>query len=691
MLIVAFSSFAQTLHFFDSRSKRPITDVHVRIHHSVYLATLIPDSLRGSRFQTEHIAYLPLAGILGQTDSLFLEKRIYSSDELIQTAFRSSNGLAIELNDHTKQLAVADILSQESSVMISDFGGGGAAKTLRIRGSGDKHTSILIDGVPTNDSQNGWSILNILPSTQTVQNVQLFKTGSTAKLGDNSILGSLQLGLIPQINTPLKIQQSTAVSIYDRHIKTVKEIYTGVDQHEANLSISLPFSNTQVQLNYGYDNAENAMTYQRGTKYYQRLGNDHSQQSGSLSFQHIPTTKTILSGTILFGELNAGTPGQAGDYNPKTPTEQLINDQNRQLDFFRLFRLGALYQFDAKWLLSANLALQNHTMNYRFTNKHFNERWFAKLNAQYAQRNQTIDFGFVRHYAELQSTDVGFAQRWKHSALVNYQLKLSSSEFELSSRYDHFNDERIPFPTRSKSFFSWQTAYTKQVSRTEKASIDLAGNYVYPSFNDLFWPNGSGDPSLKSEYSTAINASLQSVVLPFLNVRLNAFYYRYNNLIVWNPIGSLFRPENVQNAIQHGIELNIQQSNLALFKAKVSSQLSYLWNNKIDQQTERQLSYIPVHTVTHRLNLHIESWHVSFNSRFQSEELASNGEALSDYKFNLDFWLSYKLHLFENTQFMPFFEIKNSTNEFQESQRFYPLPNRLYRIGFTLTFIKDTE
>ena len=63
--------------------------------------------------------------------------------------------LDIEHLEHTGALQLSDAIKQMAGVTLKDYGGVGGIKTVSARGLGSQFSTITIDGIPVDDSQNG--------------------------------------------------------------------------------------------------------------------------------------------------------------------------------------------------------------------------------------------------------------------------------------------------------------------------------------------------------------------------------------------------------------------------------------------------------------------------------------------------------------------------------------------------------
>ena len=85
-------------------------------------------------------------------------------DEVVISAQRSPSEmrtaaptqvLDIEHLEHTGALQLSDAIKQMAGVTLKDYGGVGGIKTVSARGLGSQFSTITIDGIPVDDSQNG--------------------------------------------------------------------------------------------------------------------------------------------------------------------------------------------------------------------------------------------------------------------------------------------------------------------------------------------------------------------------------------------------------------------------------------------------------------------------------------------------------------------------------------------------------
>ena len=257
-LIFSFGLFGQ-LHIsvFDSETKKPISEFTYQVDSGkVYIVESNTFSLNSQKhIRIKHVAYEGLSVIINQTTSLYLIPKIFQSNvDIISSKIRKDPTIeSIDLTEEKNAVSVTidKLIEELPSVYITDYGGGGAAKTLRIRGSSDRHSLVLYDGISVNTMQNAWSRLGIVPLAN-ASGINLFTSGNSGVFGPNALSGALNISFIPKFTERFSIQFSQAIVSFERNRKEYsKEIESiqflnlkkaEIDGLESSLKLNFPVS-----------------------------------------------------------------------------------------------------------------------------------------------------------------------------------------------------------------------------------------------------------------------------------------------------------------------------------------------------------------------------------------------------------------------------------------------------------------
>lgn len=148
---------------------------------------------------------------------------------------------------------------------------------------------------------------------------------------------------------------------------------------------------------------------------------------------------------------------------------------------------------------------------------------------------------------------------------------------------------------------------------------NAGGNYRFPTLNDRFWFPG-GNTALRPESGLSYEAGLKWFALKQEKVNVEgeftAFRGEINNWIQWQPSsGGFWEARNVRKVLHEGFEGSLNYR-LKAFKLDFNGSVNYSFVRSIDQQTEKQLVYIPEHSLSQSHSLNYLSHSVNFMYRY---------------------------------------------------------------------------
>lgn len=237
--------------------------------------------------------------------------------------------------------------------------------------------------------------------------------------------------------------------------------------------------------------------------------------------------------------------------------------------------------------------------------------------------------------------------------------------------------QQLETPLLYSSGLRWKAADFHTVK------INASKNFRYPTFNDLYWQPG-GNLDLKSEISHQAELTNE---FRFGNFEISAtpYYMDIQDLIQWVPTSvGYWSPQNVSRVKSYGLESQIlyqQDVDNHYFKASVI----YSYAISENQETGRQLTYVPRHKAVGNLNYSYKNFGMFLQGMFNGLTFTttdeSREEAINPY-FVMN--LGGFVKLIKKYQFG--FKIHNLTNQVYQSVSEYYLPKRNYSINLNLTF-----
>ncbi|HEY8682913.1 MAG TPA: TonB-dependent receptor, partial [Rhodanobacter sp.] len=157
--------------------------------------------------------------------------------------------------------------------------------------------------------------------------------------------------------------------------------------------------------------------------------------------------------------------------------------------------------------------------------------------------NQLLTLGLDWQQEHIDS-DTGFlaSRRDNTGGYAQYQGTFGSNEVQLSARRDHNGQ----FGDHNTGAAAWGYHFDDGV----RLLASYGSAFHAPTFNDLYYPFGSGNPDLKPEKSRSVELGL-SQQLNAWNWAVNAYQTRIDQLIT---LDSNFVPQNISQARIRGVE-----------------------------------------------------------------------------------------------------------------------------------------
>ena len=207
-------------------------------------------------------------------------------------------------------------------------------------------------------------------------------------------------------------------------------------------------------------------------------------------------------------------------------------------------------------------------------------------------------------------------------------------------------------------------------------------NYRLPTFNDLYWEPG-GNPELKPEFNSSGELGLDYQLKKF-NIGAGWYFIKSEDLIQWRPLTQDFwSPVNINNATNHGLEFMASFDHV-MGKHLIGLKASYDYTLASDDDSDKQLIYVPKHRAGGILDYSWQNWSFNYNLQYVGKVFitTSNTESLDDYLLS-DISLARSIC----KGFIDLnFKVNNLFDVNYQSVAFRPMPGRNYvfQINFKL-------
>ena len=473
---------------------------------------------------------LPTAYAADQHDSTTLSPVIVTANRTAVSADEALSSVSVITRADIERLqpaSVSDLLTGLPGVTFAQAGGLGQQTSLFLRGTNSSQTLVLVDGVRIGTVAAGLPAFEQLPVEQ-IERIEIVRGPRSSLYGADAMGGVIQIftrhgqrdgGIPPSLSvtggsrsyfgSQAGISGGSAHGWYNlsagsQYTAGINACRIGAAEAFAGCFTDEPdhdaFRNLNGLANGGYrwDNGtELAVDYLRsksevefdGAPYGNQMRNAQQVAGARLSFSPLEAWKITL---------NAG--------------QNL--DHSRTYDNGVFMRYGDSRRNQASWQNGVALTV-----------------------------NQLLTVG-VDWQREHLASDTGYlaSQRDDTGGYAQYIGTFGHNEIQLSARHDH----NTQFGDHDTGAAAWGYGFGRGV----RLSASYGTAFHAPTFNDLYYPYGSGNPQLKPETSRSAELGLSQQQAGW-NWALNAYQTRIDQLIT---LDANYFPRNVSRARISGVE-----------------------------------------------------------------------------------------------------------------------------------------
>jgi vitamin B12 transporter len=447
--------------------------------------------------------------------------------------------------ERLQPLSVQDLLTGLPGVSFANSGGLGQQTSLFMRGSNSSHTLVLIDGVRIGSVGNGLAAFEQLPVEQ-IERIEVVRGPRSSLYGADAIGGVIQIftrhgsrdgGLLPSFSV-------TTGS--DNLLRGQAGLSGGSDHAWYNLSVGAQYTRGINACRIGAKAAfAGCFTDEPDRDGYR---NENLSANGGYRWDD----GAELSGTWLrsLGDIKFD-----GSYQNRSRTTQQVAGSS--------FSINPLEAWKSTLSVGQNLDRYDNYENQSFVGYIYSRRNQASWQNDISlSADQLLTLG-IDWQGEQIDSDTGFlaTRRNNTGGYVQYQGTFGRNEVELSARRDH-NQQ---FGNHNTGAAAWGYHFDGGL----KLSASYGSAFHAPTFNDLYYPYGSGNPYLKPEQSRSVELGL-SQQLDQWNWAVNTYQTRIDQLIA---LDSNYFPSNISKARIRGVE---GQLGTTLAGWKLQSYLTWL-------------------------------------------------------------------------------------------------------------------
>ncbi len=452
---------------------------------------------------------------------------------------------------------VAEALTEITSVDISDYGGQGELKNIRMRGSTAAQVLVTVDGRPVNNPRDGATDLSTIP-LDNIERIEVVHGPASSLYGSQAMGGTVNIITKRPPAKGYKTEISSSFGTF--------RTYTDSLSHGGRLGGFGYLVTGGYQSSGGFRDNTKLNTKDMNAKFEYALNdnNDLMLNSG-------------------FYRSKAGSPGSA----------RFPDTDDKQLKLTNYFDLGWNFKPDNLTGLSTRiyqnydrLEFMENTVNF---SKSIHSTIARGLELQFNRKlfdfyQLICGFNYVGNYNDSTSSA-------KHKYLV--RAGYLENQLDLTSRF------KLNLGIRVDDYSNFGAQTSPSLSAVYKISenIRLHGligrSFRAPTFNDLYWPASTGmigNPDLKPEKGTTAEAGIEAKICKYLSSGITYYHSIYDDLINWVPISDLeWQVKNIGSAVIDGVEFE----NTIYFLDNFELGLNYTFMRAIDDKIDKYLIYQP--------------------------------------------------------------------------------------------------
>lgn len=464
-----------------------------------------------------------------QTDAKDLSGVVVTATRTAITADEALSSVTVITRadiERLQPLSVPDLLAGLPGVTFANAGGYGQQTSLFMRGTNSSHTLVLIDGVRIGSVANGLAAFEQLPVEQ-IERIEIVRGPRSSLYGADAIGGVIQIftrhgkrdgGMLPSFSITTGSENL---------LRGQAGLSGGTDHAWYNLSVGSQYTRginaCRIGAKAAFAGCFTDETDQDGFR------NKNLSASGGYRWDN----GAQISGVWL---RSLGDVKFDGDYQNRNRTVEQVAGGS--------FSINPLEAWKTTFSVGQNLDRYDNYKNQTFTGFIYSRRNQASWQNDITLGTGQMLTAGIDWQGEHIDSDTGFlaTRRENTGAYLQYQGTFGRNEVQLSARRDHNGQ----FGNHNTGAAAWGYHFDGGV----KLMASYGSAFHAPTFNDLYFPYGSGNPDLKPEKSRSAELGL-SQQKDRWNWAVNAYETRVDQLIALN---SFYFPLNISKARIRGVE-----------------------------------------------------------------------------------------------------------------------------------------
>ena len=509
------------------------------------------------------ISIVPYVSLAGDID---LGKIVVTPSKIEENYGDTARSVDVVTGKEIESSGVKDVagaLTDLTSVDISNYGGQGELKNIRMRGSTAAQVLVTVDGRPVNNPRDGTVDLSGIP-LDNIERIEVVHGPVSSLYGSQAMGGTVN---IITKQPPVKGFETSVSSSFGTF-----RTYTDRLLHGGRVG------------DFGYFFSGGYLSSQGF-----RDNSKVNSKDANAKFEYSPNdNNTLRLGTGFYRSLS-GVPGPIS--SPDT--------DDKQLAVTNYFDLGWNFKPDNLTGFSTRV-YQNYDRLEFMENSAGSIFETANEKDIHSTVTRGLEFEFNRRLTDFYELICGL------NYVGNYNDSTSSAKHKylvragyLENQLDITSKFKLNFGARVDDYSNFGTQASPSLSAVYKISEDIrlhgliARSFRAPTFNDLYWPDDGwtkGNPNLRPEKGTTGEIGVDAKLCKYLSSGVTYYRSIYKQLINWVPDDNgVWSPTNIGSALIDGVEL----ANTVYLLDDLELGLNYTYLRAIDDKTDKYLIYQP--------------------------------------------------------------------------------------------------
>jgi vitamin B12 transporter len=563
--------------------------------------------------------------------------------------------------------SVYEIIASNIPAYMAD-NGGGTVKTMSLMGAGSSRTLILVDGKRVGTTDGDFGDL----SQANIEKIEVVEGGQSALYGMDAIGGVVNIVTKRGVSEKWRGNFSATAAAYEPgdnrpHLSTQNyQLSLGKKTGAVESFTAADFGLSDGRYEYSASGATFRMRNNdfRNWGLYQKFG--------------YRAKDLMLNASLSFRDRKADNPG-ALNMPWDAATKKNIS----------------FAEFEASWRSNEHMLLKASTA-VSLNNIHFQPFSYNPSNHEYLNGDieivqeftfgkQLLTTGLQGMRQSVSSSELGFRVSGQGGAFASAVLSRPFFGINLRAipavRFDYSSI----FKGSLNGRFGLMATLPQLQAVEPSVFANIGSSYRSPTFIDLYWPYGGGNPDLIKEKGFDVDGGIQistnSGNIGVCN-RAAVFLMRLEDMIV---LDDMWKPQNLDKASITGFKFKSQVRYSELYDIV----FDFVYNNARNSVTDNVLTYRPRYMATFTNGLSLWRLTAGFALRYSSEQFIDETNtqslpAVTTADVNLGITLmragtgGSRLRLV--------YDALNITNEDRMAVAGYPLPRREHRLSLKAGF-----